>query len=118
MTEILNILSGLMTEHLWIAPLLSLMAGILTSFTPCSLSSVPVVVAYIGSSAGDDRGIALRLSLTMAFAMALTFGAFGTMASAIIPHCHHPETAKKGYIGAFTAGILSGYLPHTVPLRL
>ena len=140
MTDILNTLSELMKEHLWIAPLLSFIAGILTSFTPCSLSSVPVVVAYIGSSAGDDGRKALRLSLNMAFGMALTFGAFGTLASAIghflhdigmwwhlllgvlmllmalqlwgvisiIPHCHRQEAVKKGYIGALTAGVLSG----------
>ena len=142
MTEILNILAELIKSHLWVAPVLCLVAGIVTSFTPCSLSSVPVAIAYIGGSAGKSKKKAFGLSMTMAFGMTLTFATFGTVASvlghflheagmwwhlflgsvmvlmalqvwgviSIVPdkHCHGAGTTKKGYVGAFIAGVVSG----------
>lgn len=145
MDELLNILAELIKQYWWIAPVLSLFAGIVTSFTPCSLSSVPMVIAYIGGTSGSDTKKAFRLSLTMAFGMAVTFGALGSIVSVIghlmheagkwwfgalgiimilmalqtwevisvVPHVHHdhcmsPTVGKKGYFGAFAAGVLSG----------
>lgn len=141
MNEWLNMLADLIKQYWWIAPLLSLAAGILTSFTPCSLSSVPMVIAYIGGTSGSDTKKAFRLSLTMALGMALTFGALGSVVSvighfmheagkwwfmilgvimvlmalqtwgviSIVPHSHHHrQVSRKGYIGAFFAGVLSG----------
>ncbi len=43
MTEILESLSELITKSGWLAPLLALVAGILTSITPCALSSIPLL---------------------------------------------------------------------------
>ena len=88
MTEILNALAQLIQKSVWIAPLLCLAAGVITSFTPCSLSSVPVVIAYVGGAAGGNQKKAFRLSLTMALGMALTFGVFGTLAS-VLGHLLH-----------------------------
>ena len=130
MTEIMNTLTGLMAENLWAAPVLSLFAGIVTSFTPCSLASVPMLLACVGA-VGADRKKSLRLSL----------GIFGSVASFIghrmheaghwwailmgvlmvfmalqvwgivniIPHIHLSKYGtKKGYAGAFLTGALSG----------
>ena len=83
MTELLNTMAEMIQQHMWIAPILSFLAGIITSFTPCSLSSVPMAIAYIGGSAAEDKRKALKLSLTMALGMALTFGIFGSLASAL-----------------------------------
>jgi cytochrome c biogenesis protein CcdA len=76
-----HILSGLITQGVWIAPLLALLAGVLTSVTPCCLSTVPLVVGYVGGAANDDARKAFRLSLTFAGGMAVTFTALGTVAS-------------------------------------
>jgi len=35
---------------MWLEPIIALLAELLTSFTPCSLSSVPLVVGYIGGA--------------------------------------------------------------------
>ena len=78
----LETLTGLMRENLWFAPVLSLVAGVVTSFTPGSLSAVPMILAYVGA-ASDSKRKALRLSLTMALGMAVTFAVFGSVASAI-----------------------------------
>lgn len=100
MTEIINALTRLMTENLWAAPVLSLAAGIVTSFTPCSLASVPMLLACVGA-VGADRKKAFRLSLCMAGGMAVTFGIFGSVAS-FIGHLFH----EAGHWWTFLMGIL------------
>lgn len=77
----LGVLGELITGHLWIAPLLAFAAGVLTSFTPCSLSSIPLVIGYVGGYAGGDTKRAFRYSLVFCAGMAITFTALGTLAS-------------------------------------
>lgn len=69
------------TNNFWLAPLFALIAGILTSFTPCSLSSVPLVISYVGGYAGNDVKKAFRYSLVFCIGMAVTFTVLGTAAS-------------------------------------
>jgi len=77
----LESLSTLISQSMWISPLLALLAGVLTSVTPCALSSVPLVIGYVGSTGGNNPKKAFRLSLTFAIGMSLTFTAMGTVAS-------------------------------------
>lgn len=86
--SLVSTLAGWMTQNLWFAPVLSLAAGIVTSFTPCSLSAVPMAIAYMEGSGAKDARRAFRLSLTMALGMAVTFGIFGSLAS-LIGHVMH-----------------------------
>lgn len=79
--QLLNSLSGLITDNAWLAPVLALAAGVLTSVTPCALSSVPLVIGYVGGSGSSDTRKAFKLSLTFAGGMAITFTALGTAAS-------------------------------------
>ena len=79
--EWLNGLSLLIAENSWVSPLLALLAGVLTSVTPCALSSVPLVIGYVGGTSGNEPKKAFRLSLTFALGMAVTFTALGTAAS-------------------------------------
>lgn len=137
----LETLSTLISESFWLAPLLALFAGVLTSVTPCALTSVPLVIGYVGGTGNNDPKRAFRLSLTFALGMAVTFTVLGTVASLIgklmgtsskwwyialgvlmvlmalqtlevynfIPSTYlTSKTTKKGYIGAFVAGILGG----------
>ena len=80
-----------MAANAWLAPLLAFAAGVLTAFTPCALTSVPLVIAYVGGTgqrdagqrdAGQhDTGRAFRLSATFAAGSAVTFTILGTAAS-------------------------------------
>jgi cytochrome c biogenesis protein CcdA len=141
MTELLESLSKMITESGWLAPVLALVAGILTSFTPCSLSSIPLVVGYVGGIGQRDTKKAFWLSVTFAGGAAVTFTVLGVIASLagkligtsaswwyiilgilmvlmalqtwgvfeIIPSSYLiSKNKKKGYIGAFIAGILGG----------
>lgn len=125
----------------WLAPFVALLAGVLTSLTPCALSSVPLVIGYVGGAGGSDTKRSFRLSLTFASGMAVTFTALGTAASLLgklmgtsstwwylvlgvlmvlmalqtfeiysfIPSTYLiSKNTKKGYIGAFLAGVLGG----------
>jgi len=137
----LEMLSQLISQSIWLAPLIALLAGVLTSVTPCALSSVPLVIGYVGGTGNNDTKRAFRLSLTFAIGMAVTFTVLGTIASILgrlmgtssswwyialgilmvlmalqiwevynfIPSTYlTSKNTRRGYIGAFIAGILGG----------
>ncbi len=137
----LDILSRLIANSFWFAPFIALLAGVLTSVTPCALTSVPLVIGYVGSTGNNDTKRAFKLSLVFAIGMAVTFTILGTMASILgrfmgtssplwyialgilmvlmalqvwelynfIPSMSlGSNKPKKGYIGAFVAGVLGG----------
>ncbi len=81
MNELLEQLSTLIKQSLWLAPLLAFVAGVLTSFTPCCLSSIPLIIGYVGGTGQKDAKKAFRLSLTFAIGSAFTFTALGVIAS-------------------------------------
>ena len=141
MTEVLENLSQLVQTSGWLAPLLALLAGILTSFTPCSLSSIPLVIGYVGGTGQKDIKRAFWLSLTFTAGAAVTFTTLGVVASLagrligtsapwwyivlgvlmvlmalqtwgvfeIIPSSYLiSKNTKRGFAGAFIAGILGG----------
>lgn len=141
MTAILENLSELVTKNGWLAPLLALIAGVLTSFTPCSLSSIPLVIGYVGGVGRKDAKKSFWLSVLFAAGAAVTFTVLGVVASLagklmgnvsswwylvlgvlmvlmalqtwgiyeIIPSSYLiSKNTKKGFVGAFIAGILGG----------
>jgi len=77
----LNQIAQAITENFWIAPALALLAGVLTSFTPCSLSSVPLVVGYVGGVGEKDTKRAFLYSSFFAVGTAVTFITLGVIAS-------------------------------------
>lgn len=144
MTQILQNLSEMISQNGWLAPVLALFAGVLTSFTPCSLSSVPLVIGFVGGTGQRNTKKAFRLSVTFALGTAVTFTVLGVSASLaghlignaaswwyiilgvlmllmalqtwgiyeIIPSSYLiSKNTKKGYFGAFIAGILGGVFP-------
>lgn len=137
----LSVLSEMIAGNIWLAPLFALIAGVLTAFTPCSLSSVPLVISYVGGTAQRETKKAFKLSLVFSLGMAVTFTTLGVLASLLgqlmqgtgtwwyillgvlmvlmalqtweifnfIPATNAvSKSTKRGYIGAFLAGILGG----------
>jgi len=80
-TALLESLSALIKESVWLAPLFAFLAGVLTSFTPCCLSSIPLVIGAVGGTGQRDPKRAFRLSVTFAMGAAVTFTALGVVAS-------------------------------------
>ena len=81
MDALLVNLSELIASNVLIAPFIALLAGLLTSVTPCALSSVPLVIGYVGGTGGSDTRRAFMLSCTFSVGMAITFTVLGTAAS-------------------------------------
>lgn len=77
----LESLSFAITANIWLAPLLALFAGVLTSVTPCALTSVPLVIGYVGGVGEKDTKKAFGLSAVFSLGMAATFTILGTAAS-------------------------------------
>ena len=79
--NLLNSLSAIIKDNIWISPLFALIAGIITSVTPCALSSVPLIIGYVGGTGQKDTKKAFKLSLTFAVGTAITFTTLGVIAS-------------------------------------
>ncbi len=75
-------ISSQISQNMWLAPLLALLAGVLTSFTPCALSSIPLVITYVGGI-GVEPKKAFRLSLVFALGAAITFTVLGVVAASV-----------------------------------
>lgn len=126
---------------MWLAPLLALLAGVLTSVTPCSLSSVPLIIGYVGGVGEKNTKKAFAYSAVFSLGTAVTFVTLGIVATSagklmgtsspvwyiilgvlmvlmalqtwevfsFIPSINLISKSKKrGFIGAFLAGILGG----------
>ncbi len=74
-------ISDLIGNNMWIAPLLSLFAGVLTSVTPCSLSSIPLIVGYVGGVGEKNTKKAFAYSAVFSFGTAVTFVILGIIAT-------------------------------------
>ncbi len=77
----LNQIAQSIQSNMWIAPFLALLAGILTSFTPCSLSNIPLVIGYVGGVGEKNTKKAFAYSVVFALGTAVTFIALGLIAT-------------------------------------
>lgn len=137
----LSQIAEMISYNIWIAPILALLAGILTSFTPCSLSSVPLIIGYMGGVGEKDTKKAFAFSVVFSIGTAVTFITLGIIATSagklmgtsssiwyiilgilmvlmalqtweifsVIPSLNLlSKNKKRGFVGAFLAGILGG----------
>ena len=137
----LNQIAAAISSNLWLAPLLALLAGVLTSFTPCALSSIPLIIGYVGGVGEKNTKKAFAYSVVFSVGNAVTFVALGIIATSagklmgtsspvwymvlgvlmvlmalqtweifnFIPSVNLiSKSKKKGFAGAFLAGILGG----------
>lgn len=76
----LNELTTLLTQHIWLGPLIAFGAGILASFTPCCLSSLPLIIGYVGGYS-DNRKKAFLYSLIYTLGATIVFVIIGIIAA-------------------------------------
>jgi len=81
MDNLLEFIASLLSEQGWIAPILAVLAGVLTSFMPCSLSALPLILGYVGGTGEKNTKRAFLLSATFAGGSAITFTVFGVIAA-------------------------------------
>ena len=77
----LSQIAELISQNMWFAPILALLAGILTSVTPCSLSSVPLIIGYVGGVGEKNTKKAFAYSAVFSLGTAVTFVALGIIAT-------------------------------------
>ena len=76
-------IAGIIRTQMWLAPLLALLAGILTSVTPCSLSSVPLIIGYVGGTGETNPRRAFAYSAVFSAGTAMTFVALGIISTSV-----------------------------------
>ncbi len=75
--------ADILSQNIWLAFVMALIAGIVSSFSPCVLSAVPLIIGYVGGYAGNDKKKAFTYSVVFCIGLALTFTALGA-ASALL----------------------------------
>ncbi len=82
MDQLIVDISSFISANAWFAPLAAFLGGILTSFTPCSLSAASLAVAYVGGVEQKGTSQSFRLSLVFALGTTLAFTVLGIVATA------------------------------------
>ena len=77
----LSEIAKVISSNMWLAPILALVAGILTSVTPCSLSSVPLIIGYVGGVGERNMKKAFLYSVVFSLGTAVTFVTMGIIAT-------------------------------------
>ena len=77
----LSEIAKVISSNMWLAPILALVAGILTSVTPCSLSSVPLIIGYVGGVGERNTKKAFLYSALFSLGTAVTFVTMGIIAT-------------------------------------
>ncbi len=67
----------MLSQNIWLAFVMAFVAGLISSFSPCVLSTVPLIIGYVGGYAGGDQRKALKFSLLFCLGLILTFTALG-----------------------------------------
>lgn len=83
MSSLINNFSAFLSDNIWLAVITAFLAGIVSSFSPCVLSSIPLIVGYVGGYAGKDKKLAYRYSLIFCLGIIITFVLLG-IASALL----------------------------------
>lgn len=87
MEAIIEGLNNIIEVNPWLAPVIALVSGILTSFMPCSLSTIPLIIGFVGGSETIDSEKpskrAFMLSVLFALGSTIIFCIFGMLASVI-----------------------------------
>lgn len=68
-------------SHRMLAPIIGFVAGVLTSFTPCSLANLPLVIGYVGGIGESSSRKAFLYSVLFALGSAVTYVALGVVAA-------------------------------------
>ena len=89
------------------APILALLGGILTSISPCSLASIPLIIGFMTGTKEDDTKRAFKTSVVFAIGMAITYTTLGVLA-ALLSKILTNKSKKTGYVGALIVGIMAG----------
>lgn len=81
MNEIFNNFGIILSNNVCVALIMSFGAGIISSFSPCVLSTIPLVIGYVGGYANKDKKLAFKYSLIFCVGIVITFTTFGALSA-------------------------------------
>lgn len=79
MNSFLSDFNNVISSSVWIALVMSFVAGIVSSFSPCVLSSVPLIVGYMEGNKVKDKKVAFKYSLVFSLGIIFTFTLIGVL---------------------------------------
>lgn len=83
MESLIHNFSIFLSNNIWFALITAFLAGIVSSFSPCVLSTIPLIVGYVGGYAKKDKKLAYWYSLIFCLGIIITFTLLG-VASALL----------------------------------
>ena len=93
------------------------LAGVVSSASPCVLSTIPMVVGFVGGYSDGDRGKAFRYSLVFVLGLSLTFTIFGA-AAGLLGTMFGTLGGKWHLIAGVVALVMGGQLMGLYEIRL
>lgn len=81
--EFLAYFNQVISDNTILAVILSFFAGVVASFSPCTLSSIPLLIGYVQGNGVKDDKKALRYSIIFSIGIALTFTSIGVIIAII-----------------------------------
>ncbi len=83
MNEIITKAVSLMGNNVLLALLISFLGGIISSFSPCILSSLPLIIGYVNKYGRDDKKPLLNILLFFSLGIIITFTSLGIISSLV-----------------------------------
>ncbi|MCR1933091.1 cytochrome c biogenesis CcdA family protein [Clostridium tepidum] len=83
MNDIITKGINLMGDSVFLALLISFLGGIISSFSPCVLSSIPLIIGYVNKYGKDNKKTAFKYSLFFSLGIVVTFTTLGIVSSLI-----------------------------------
>ncbi len=87
MSELFNNFSNIISNNMIIAMLVTLLGGIISSFSPCTLSTFPLIIGYLNLNDKKNdlskKNNNLILALCFSLGIIITFSALGVISSLI-----------------------------------
>ncbi len=83
MNEIITKGINLMGYNIFLALLISFLGGIISSFSPCVLSSIPLIIGYVNKYSKNDKKTAFKYSLFFSLGIIITFTTLGIISSLV-----------------------------------
>ncbi|NFS26466.1 cytochrome c biogenesis protein CcdA [Clostridium sporogenes] len=83
MNEIITKGINLMGDNIFLALLISFLGGIISSFSPCVLSSIPLIIGYVNKYGKNDKKTAFKYSLFFSLGIIITFTTLGIVSSLV-----------------------------------
>lgn len=79
--NLVNLIGANLKTFSLFGPILALLGGVLTSVSPCSLASIPLIIGYMTGTKENDTKRAFKMSVVFSIGMAITYTSLGVAAA-------------------------------------